>query len=195
MQLLSSERFEKSMCGVVDCIKMSIKFKHPTKTDSADMCLIFSDVDASDKVDHEINDVLPVVDAWRIQIPYAAGTVDYYCYVYPTCCNMYYHTTPMQYLYLHSDHTTAEDMKQFPLVKGSGNFLWAMANSWLLHTDHYSLSMITKKWVLTGHTPLRLGCWLGISVRDGRNPATHVVFDHQVHICDGNKVVFGGRIF
>jgi len=42
------------------------------------MCLTFSDVDRRDKVDHELDDELPVVgSSWRIGKPYAAGIVDY----------------------------------------------------------------------------------------------------------------------
>jgi len=46
-----------------------------------------------DNVDDELDDVLPVVDASSIGLPYAAGTVDYECYVHLTRCNIRYHTT------------------------------------------------------------------------------------------------------
>jgi len=41
------------------------------------MCRTFTDVDRRHYVDNEIDDVLPVVDSWRIGISYAAGIVDY----------------------------------------------------------------------------------------------------------------------
>ena len=56
------------------------------------MCRIVSNVDRRDQIDHEIDDVLPVVDARGIGIPYAAGIVDYERYVQQTLCNMCYHT-------------------------------------------------------------------------------------------------------
>ena len=56
-------------------------------------------IDVIDDVDDELDDVLPVVDAWGIGFPYAAGTVDYECYVYLARCNMRYHTTRIIHRY------------------------------------------------------------------------------------------------
>ena len=48
-----------------------------TKTNSADMRSIFSDVEQTDCFYHEVDDKLPVVDAWKTAAPYTTGTVDY----------------------------------------------------------------------------------------------------------------------
>jgi len=63
------------------------------------MRLVLSDVDVTDNIDDEVNDVLPVVDAWWIGLLYAAGTVDYDCYVHQTRCNMRYHRTRIIHIY------------------------------------------------------------------------------------------------
>jgi len=56
-------------------------------------------IDVIDNIDDELGDVLPVVDAWWIGFPYAAGTVDYECYVHLTRFNMRYHTTRIIHRY------------------------------------------------------------------------------------------------
>jgi len=48
-----------------------------TETDSADVCPIFSDVEQTDCLYHEVDDKLPVVDAWRTAALYTTGTVHY----------------------------------------------------------------------------------------------------------------------
>ena len=55
------------------------------------MCRCFSDVDRRNQVDKEVDDKLPIVDARRIGISYAARIVDYQCYVQKTRCNKRYH--------------------------------------------------------------------------------------------------------
>ena len=60
------------------------------------MCRSARDVERGDNVNHEVYDVLPVVDAWRTRIPHVVGTVNYECNVQQTSCNVRYCTTSAQ---------------------------------------------------------------------------------------------------
>jgi len=81
----------KLIYSIHDCKRKLRDFKLRTETDGGHICL--SKIDFIDNVDDELDDILPVVDAWGVGFLYAAGTVDYECYVHLTFCNMRYHMT------------------------------------------------------------------------------------------------------
>jgi len=56
------------------------------------MCRCFLDFEGRERIDYEVEHVLPVIDAFGIMLPYASGTIDYKCNVQQTPCNMRYHT-------------------------------------------------------------------------------------------------------
>jgi len=67
------------------CDERNAKFWLRTETHSAEVRPIFTDIDRIHYVDHEVDDVLPVVDSSLTVFHYAA--VDYEWYVQQTSCN------------------------------------------------------------------------------------------------------------
>ena len=64
--MAGARQFQNSQVAAVSCVyraKLQQMIEQFTKTDGADMCRSFSDVDRRNQVDKEVYDKLPVVDA------------------------------------------------------------------------------------------------------------------------------------
>ena len=84
-----------------------------TETDGGYMCIMFSNVANREELNHEVDDILPVVLALLVSFPYAAGAVHHQYDVYLTCCII--HVTAILYIrcFAHFDSTSAMPIHSF----------------------------------------------------------------------------------
>jgi len=129
-----------------------------TETDGSHMCIIYSDIANRDELNHEVDDILPVVLAWLVSFPYAARTVHYQYDVYLTCCNTCKHDI-MYMLQLHCTDTALHISSiQQPFT---GHLCtWQQAVLSQCH-ENYSLTATTTTNLWLSEFCLRLPMWAG----------------------------------